>query len=374
MESLLLKTKIKHYLAKIISLMLLGSGLYKLGTSLWEIFSLTTTIQAGITIPHQEFQEFLKKFLVESIEAVVETVYGMMLFFTHAHKLKILHILIGVLVAALPWLLNERILNEAESKIPQVHLAPIVLAQATSPDQALNDYQFQLQKYREAHQEYIRAKNLYLSFQTLNAKAEAITKTKTLLIHRAETLRSYFFALRVEVLDSAGTPESNRRTLANELSAQEKFLTEYQQEIPPLTDLPQTTQASQKLEALYPQMQVLGYQALWALLLGEQQLSTTKIQSHHQKLDKLVQAAKAEEINKPQAQTWLQDIQASIFQNQSSYVSAQQTVFALQPKNSAIINNQREFTQAINELDLTKNRLLQITKFLTETINLIKYD
>ena len=113
---------------------------------------------------------------------------------------------------------------------------------------------------------------------------------------------------------------------------------------------------------------------LFAILMGEQQFSTQKLNHYHQDLQKLVEGATESEINQPQALQWLKDIQATLSQNQTSYIQANQIILGIKAKDSAIINNQRDFAKALNELDLAKNRLLQVESFIKEEINLLKYD
>ena len=365
---------IKKYATKIISISLLVSGLKDIGVSLYEIFRYSNAIQAGLTITPMEFQELLKTFLVEGTEAIVETVYGMALLLKPIEKIKILHILIGAAIFLLPFLINDQLLQRVEAVIPQVirptHLA---LAQETSPNQALSDYQFQLQKYREAHQNYLSTKNAFLTFQTLNSRTEAINQTKALLHQRAEALKSYLFALRITLLNTPAISSSKSSQLAGELSAAEKNLKGLQDKIPSINSLEEISQNSLEFETSFPQTQLLAYQTLFAILSGEQDSAASGLTKQSDLLKSFASQADQNELNLSQINQWLTDTESTLEQNQATSTDAEELLTKIRPTKSSRLTNQRNFAKILNLFDASRERLITITSFLQETLKLIRY-
>lgn len=373
-QSFLLQAKIKHYIAKIVSLVLLVNGLRKLGISFYEVFHYSQAVQSSTAIAYSQFQEILKVFLVETIESVVETIYGFILFFLGSHKLKILHIVVGIAIILLPWIINEKVLKEAESKIPKVQIVSQVLAQTTSSTQALSDYQFQLQAYRTAHSQYERKKNLYNSFQTLTAKTESLIATKDLLIKRDESLRTYLFALRIYVNETPKLSPEITTATTTDLVKYESILRAHEQKVPRITAVNELNQVSKEVETQYPKMQEVAFRSLYATLKGRQTAYASELITANQQLQTLVEKAADGQINKPQINQWIKDSFQVLDQNQISYTQAEELLAKIKAQDSSLSGNQRNFAKIITVLQTTQNNLLKVTAYLKETLELIKYD
>lgn len=365
---------VKKYATRIISIALIINGLKEIGLGLYEIFTYTNATQTGVAIAETEFKELLKVFLVDSVRASVESVYGFILLFKPSEKIKLFHIAIGVAIFLLPFLITDKFLNQVNQLLPSVKIeVSQTLAQETPLSQAISDYQFQFQKYREAHAEYLSAKNAFLSFDTLNSRTNAIEKTRVLLQLRAEVIRSYLFALRIALRNAPGVSQNDLASFSDQLAAQETFLTNYQDTIQNLTSLESVSQTSNELQSRYPSIQILSYNTLLTILQSEQSHIATNLETQRQNLDELIQEASNSALNITQISQWLSDTQSTLNQNAGSYEAAQELLTKLRPNQKQLLSNQRIFSKILKIFQETKQNLLTVTDFLKETLTLVKY-
>ena len=363
----------KEKIAKIISIVLIVNGVREIAVSLFSIFKYSNAVQAGGFIAHDEFRELLKFFIVGTISSLVETGYGLSLIVKPSEKIKLVHLVLGALIFIIPFLVPDTVLDNVEDHLPTVSLVLSVNAQETSPEQAIADYQFQLQKYREAHQEYLASKNSFLSFKTLNSRTKAINNTKQLLTQRDETIRSYLLALRVQIINSPGIIASQKDQLLNQIAAQEQFVTTHKQQVPSISDIETIKSVSENLEDRYPQIQTVAFQGLSTILVGEQNQSETELLRLAENLETLAQDATDNEINKPRVNQWLKDTRSSIEQNQLLYQDQQVELERIRPRASSSTSNQRYFSKVLSILKKTKQNLLDSANFINEIITIIKY-
>ncbi len=364
---------LKKYASKITSIVLLTSGLYGLISTVIHTFNYTSIVTTKAGIAPEEFYAVLKKFLVEGITTTVETVYGLTMLFTKAHKLRLLHYFIAVVLFFLPFFINEQFLKQTETIIPKVQISLPVIAAETPPAQAISDYEFMLQKYRQSHTDYLSAKNTYLAFKTLNAQTEAIDKAKILLIARDDVLRTYLFAIRITLRNTPGVNPQELASLSTKLEKQELFLVSHKDTISPITGLPEISTASLAMETKYPEIQTLGYQALYAVIVGQQASASSTLLDQLDQLTNLTSEATNDDFDTAKANQWLTDTKSTLDKLQPDRVETQALLAKIKPEKSALMSNQRQFAKILDLLDTSRNRLIQVTEFLKETIKLIKY-
>src|SRR3989338_5346569 len=108
-------------------------------------------------------------------------------------------------------------------------------AQESSPqsdeDRARSDYLFQYAKYTEAHGIYETAKEAYLKFATITAQQEAVEKTKTVLLLRAEVLRTWLQRLKLRLIAQRELDSALRESEVGKLEATQAFLETHQENV-----------------------------------------------------------------------------------------------------------------------------------------------
>lgn len=343
---------------QLVSWALLLKGSIGLIFAVLETFRFTQAVTSTAMIDEREFLDVLRKFLVEGVSSTVEAGYGLFMLTTKAH-LKFLHYALSAILFFLPLFINDSFLRQIQRFIPQVG------AQETSYDQAISDYQFSLQKYRDSHQQYLVAKNTYLTFLTLNSKTEAITTTKNLLIARTTVLRTHLFALRINLRQTPNV--TNTATLEKRLATEEAYLANHEQQLQTIVSLEDTTRLSQELENKYPSLQLLAYQALYAILQGQQTDISLTLTSVTNNLNALP-------VNLPIASQWLTDTLTVLDNHRTSLADTQKLLDKFTAQKSSLLTNQRNFAKILNQLDGGRDQLLQASGYLTEFINLVSYE
>lgn len=366
---------VKKYVSKIISAGLLISGVTGLGKSLWEIFNYSSAVQVGVSVTQAEFHQLLRVFVVGGARALIESVYGAILMMMRVNKIRLAHLIVGLVLFLVPLVLNDGVVSQLEKLLvsgKKVELTK-VYAQTTPPTQAIADYRFALQKYREAHKDYLAAKNSYFSFNTLNSRTEAIDKTKALLTQRDEMMRTYMFALRMSVLENPGIDDEVKRELDKDIIEQETFLMRHRAKVPAISGLDEVESASAEFAESFPAMQVLAYVTLQNLMLGDQVFVTEVLKEQHGNLSELMKEASSSDFNLTQANQWLEDTESVWTENELVHAEAETLVSKLKPKSASLNTNQRDFAKIISIMNTAKQKLVTVVGFLQETIQLVKH-
>jgi len=361
---------VKKYLTRIISIALIIKGVFYLSQTIIHIFRYTNQVSNG-GIEYAQFQQILKSFIIKGVSALADTTFGLIMLLTHSQKLKMIHYLIAAFLLLLPLFLNDQVLNQIESSIPQVQNPISKVYAQTPPQQAQSDLNFQLQQYQDAHKQYLSAKNSFLSFNTLNSKTEAIAKTKTLLLKRTQTLKSYIFALRVNLINLP--PQMQPKPLIDQLETQEQFLSQHLTQIETINTTEQISSVSQSLEDIYPEIQVLSYQSLLTLINTQLDVQQQQLTAQHQTLTELLDQDTNNELNETQINLWLDDAKTSLNFPAKNLEEIEKLQKKLRASKSSLIPNQRNFSKILNLLDKNRTSLLKSIGFLSETINLFKY-
>ncbi|MBI2010462.1 MAG: hypothetical protein HYS86_04825 [Candidatus Chisholmbacteria bacterium] len=371
---------VKKYLAKLTSIALLFSATRGLITTLAEIFTFVSAIQRSTSLIQSDVNTTLRIFLVEIIRVAVEATYGVVLLVKPGHKVRFLHIIVGLVLFLIPYLITDTLLQQTSDLL--LYQNPLsIYAQGASPSpnpaidsatQALSDYQFQFQNYRTTHSQYLSDKNAFLTFQTLNAQETAIESTKKLLISRAETLHTYLRALRTKLGATPGITLATKESLEADLSAEESFLEEHLAQIPSLLSLEAINNESLKLEARYPQIQVLSYTTIYTIFRGEQTDISQKLLLEQRNLQNLVDQ-NATELNSDRISQWLKDTENKLAENDTSFAAAEKELSQIKPSLNLKLGNQRHFGKILSLLEETRTRLTQVVSFTQEIINRIKY-
>ncbi|OGM29941.1 hypothetical protein A2630_03835 [Candidatus Woesebacteria bacterium RIFCSPHIGHO2_01_FULL_44_10] len=83
-------------------------------------------------------------------------------------------------------------------------LVNVASAQELTAARAYDDYIFTLQRYEDAHQDYVVAKNAYLQNKTLNLQNQAQEKTALMLGARDEVVKAHLTAIRAVLVEERG--------------------------------------------------------------------------------------------------------------------------------------------------------------------------
>lgn len=97
-----------------------------------------------------------------------------------------------------------------------------------SASRELEDYQFQLDKYRENYVSFSNARDKYLKYQTLESRKEASEATQEVLLWRTRVFKTYFILVNLRLRDIPRIAQSTREEFDNLLQAKISWLTNHE--------------------------------------------------------------------------------------------------------------------------------------------------
>ena len=242
-------------------------------------------------------------------------------------------------------------------------LATPVLAQADFTfARALNDYIYTFDQYRSAHQQYELKKNEYLKFKTLTSQTDAYIAGLSLLKHRDDAIRTHLTALRLKLAETPGVDPTDRQSKYARIDQEVNWLYAHQTKLNNTNNLTELTRVSQELENRYPNINVLMYQSLIAILKSKQIYLHTQITADYQTLKTKIGDIKASGEDTDIIDRWL--------------VQAQQRLELSQERQAAATNLAAKFTPQARNLPQdflnAQFTLKESHQYLKETISALQ--
>lgn len=114
--------------------------------------------------------------------------------------------------------------------------------------QSLQDYSYQFEQYRLAHQIYSISKNKYLSYKTPVALAEALENGKKVILLRDMVLITYFQALKEKLNSTKDISPENLVTIGSQIDNTLSFLSSHKDKAVSTISLNDLTTVSKELE------------------------------------------------------------------------------------------------------------------------------
>lgn len=139
----------------------------------------------------------------------------------------------------------------------------------TSVERQKSDYFYNLEQYRQAHQQFLLDQAEYEKLQTLATGEKLVTSYRTLLTSRAETLRTYLYPLQSLLFSSQGIDIQDKQKALDQLDEVLILIKKHTQNIPSLTTKNQASQESARFETEdTPLFLEASYRALSLLSIG----------------------------------------------------------------------------------------------------------
>lgn len=135
---------------------------------------------------------------------------------------------------------------------------------------AYADYNYIYDQYRQAHTEYVAARQAYLNYQTLTSKTEALGKTLAMLKLRDETVRTYLMALRMKLAETTGISNYEENILYLKLDEEVNWYLKHFNNLTSAGSLEDLVASSKEAQDQYSKSEVLVYQALGTILAGKE--------------------------------------------------------------------------------------------------------
>lgn len=197
--------------------------------------------------------------------------------------------------------------------LPYLLIALFNISIQASSKQAYEDYLYQYNLYRQAHQEYILAKNKFLTYKTLSAKTDALDKTKKILWQRNEALIAYLQLLSERVGESEKISPQNQNTYYSLINQEISWLRDHNTQIASAINLSDVSNISQKMEERFIDIKILSYKTTGLILTSEQISLHQQINNQRQAINDKISHIKAEGGDVTTLERWLIDAQSKEF-------------------------------------------------------------
>lgn len=151
----------------------------------------------------------------------------------------------------------------------------ILIFQFSSPARAdfqtaYQDYVFNLQQYKNAHNEFQIAKSTYQTYKTLTSQNEAVTKFKTVLKARNQVMSTYYDLLQEKLNATEGVGTGPQNTFSGVRDSEKNWLAENQTKIEATGTIEDLNDVSAEFESRHPQMDRETKQAIGTVLVAKE--------------------------------------------------------------------------------------------------------
>ena len=236
----------------------------------------------------------------------------------------------------------------------------------------IEDYLFQLEKYREEYQDFSQARDKYLKYKTLKSKNQAVEKTNNLLVRRGRTLRAYFLALIWKLRSTPGIGgEDYRQRLVSLLDKEVNWLANQNEQLknlphPALEDLFVISDRFEDKETFFQQ---LSYRALVIILTGKvRHLHSESVAITNLLADQISQVPEATKAG--ELRNWLRELENKNYLAQKEIEIAESQQEELTKKKEPQLS--KIYFQIKLNLERSKEYLNQAALFEKEILDLLK--
>jgi len=237
-----------------------------------------------------------------------------------------------------------------------------------SAQKELEDYQYQAEKYRQTYDTYTKARDAYLTYETLTSRDELITTARNFLYARAIVMRTYFQALKIELKQAPDVEANQKASLILNLDSWINWLMDSEKEIqnlqnPTLVDLLEMSKRFERNQDIYSK---LAYQTLSNIILGRMRLLQSEAMSINFLLaDRINNNGNTKDI--VTLNQWMQTVKNMTYQSQK--IIEQAEAYLMQLNNSSKTDKSFEsYKQIQQELEKAKYQLLNATDYQKEIL------
>lgn len=145
---------------------------------------------------------------------------------------------------------------------------------------AYQDYIYNLEVYRNSHDDYVFARSQYLNYQTLKSQSTAIDATKKMLQARDDVVVTYLTALRMRLREQDDVDDSLREELFLKIDVEIDWFNEHKETLTSAGSLTDLVADSNKASTRFKSLTNLFYTVLTAVSDG-------KINLYHKRLNQI---------------------------------------------------------------------------------------
>ena len=253
---------------------------------------------------------------------------------------------------------------------------PLVIAHAqeTTPvfdfNRAYNDYVYIYSQYRQAHTEYVVAKQAYLKHKTLTSKTEAQNKTLKMLELRDDVIRTYLTALRMKMAETTGISNYEQNILYLKLDDEVTWYIDHRNALTSAGNLEDLVDSAKETQKKYEKTEILIYQTLGTILAGKEAGLREEINKQIGELKgKVAEIRQRGDKDTTILERWLLEAENRLTRSQEKQFASQQTLTKLNPYDR---NKSNDYNKAQFSLEESHQYLKEANSYLKELIREVK--
>jgi len=236
---------------------------------------------------------------------------------------------------------------------------------------AYQDYLYTYNKYREAYNTFVTAKQAYLNYGTLNSKAEAKDKTLLMLQLRDETISTHLTALRTKLAEITGITDYDLNLIYLKLDDEVVWFTNHRESLTSAGTLEDLLLLSKKTENRYLKTtQINSYKTLYAIISHKEKNVYKKLNEHLLLLKDTLSRIRANgDKNTTVAERWLLEAENRLNRSQEKQQQADKLIATIETSN---YNLSSTYTKAQFLLEESHQYLKEANLFTQEIIREVK--
>lgn len=234
-------------------------------------------------------------------------------------------------------------------------------AQDFNFDRAYQDYVYNLGIYQSSYSDYEKARDFYLTNQTLTLKEEARQKTLSMLRARDQLQTVYLTALRIKIVEIKGLSGDEKGGIFGKIDSEVAWYKEHKGKYGDSDSLENLFDKSSEAEGKYKESTSrIVYEALFIISLGEEK----SLRESHEEIYSTIRSMTPDPFNR-----WFSDID-SVIQKLKDNESVAKT--QIQKVYSDTFSIEGSYNTSIGTLASSLTLLSQLNNFLTELATSIK--
>ena len=211
---------------------------------------------------------------------------------------------------------------------------PVVLAQepasssATSTTKLNNDYFYQLEQYRQTHDQFILDRGEHTKFGTLATGEKLVASARAFASARARVLSAYLFALRVTLDQTEGVDIGDKQSVLTMIDQSAAGLAAHQQALAAIAERAPLEVELSRFETFdLPPFFAASYQSLSLLAIGRIQGSADQLLVESRNFESQVVTLEENEAKKASLSRGLKEIALKL-QDATTSIAAARADFA----------------------------------------------
>jgi len=237
-------------------------------------------------------------------------------------------------------------------------------------NRANEDYLYTYGTYRQTHNEYVTAREQFLTYQTLTAKTLALEQTLNMLQKRDETLRTYLTALRMKMAETTGISNYKQNTHYLKLDAEVSWYVEHRDGLTSAGTLEDLVKLSEEAEDEHGKTEMLAYQALGLILEGKEEHLKSQIEEQINLIEEKIKEIKEKgDKDTTTAERWLLEAENKLTRSEEKLTEATNLLESLKSSRG---DKDKDYSEAQKLFSEAHLYLKEANGFLKELIREIK--